>query len=200
MRGSNAAQPGRGGAGLRDAQVIRAVEDLAVEVRQRHAIVVDDREASDAGRGERRDRPGPEPAAADDDDAGRAQPALQRARVAELGEVRELAREPLGVDAVERRCRARHGQHAGAVERVQLVAQRRATDGKRGKDLVLGDAGGEQVEQAAIDGVGVADDEVVLAGTHQEQRAVLERERLDRGAQGITPPARGACGRGRRCD
>ena len=141
--------------------------------------------ASDAGRGwSAAIAQVPEPAAAERRTTrARAQPALQRARVAELGEVRELAHEPLGVDAVERRCRARHGQHAGAVERVQLVAQRRATDGKRGKDLVLGDAGGEQVEQAAIDGVGVADDEVVLAGTHQEQRAVLERERLDRGAQ-----------------
>lgn len=56
----------------------------------------------------------------------------------------------------------------------------------------------EQLEQLAIRSTGIADHEVVVPRSDQVQIA-FDRERLDRGPQPESPPARGAYGRcGRR--
>jgi hypothetical protein len=129
----------------------------------------------------------------------RAEPALQVAGVAELGEVGQLAGEASAVAGVESGAAAVEGEETGGFQGGELVAQRRPVERQRGEQLVFrGLAGGEQLEEHAIDGLGVADHEVVLAGADEEQPAVRERERLHGRAQGVPPPARGACGRGRR--
>ncbi len=65
--------------GLRPADVGGAVEDLPLEVRQRDGVVVDHRQPPDPGGGEIHQARRPEPARADDGDAGGEQLRLSRA-------------------------------------------------------------------------------------------------------------------------
>jgi hypothetical protein len=186
-----------GGQGLRRdvdlpaADVGAAVQELAVEVAQLDAVVVDQQEVADAGAGERRRGPCPQAADADDRHARPGEPELQLRRPAgrHVGEVRELA------VLAGRPLRAQQPLR-GAVRLLEQAEPGELVEGRldlrhRGPVAEAGEplgqlAGGaralaQERDHGALALVGPLDREVRLAAAaHEVEHAVGGREQLHR--------------------